>query len=744
MDVLLPDGTTIKDVPEGTTKAELTAKLQRNGMAVPAEWLATDKPVSVKAGESMSGVPRQLGLTARYALEGPAQLAQIATEPLRLLTDKVAGAVRGTSLSDLVVGKPQSKPLSAVASQFADWLGLPSPQGADERVVGEASRLLAGAGVMGAAAGAPVSLGRLGTFTSPVANSAAAGMFRDNLGAQAAGAAGAGLAGGSVREAGGGPLAQAGAALLGGVAGPTAMNIAGGAARSVGNAGRRLLDEIAPRLTPTQTQQVDQQIALTLRQQGIDWSLIPERIKQPMRNEVAQAMSTGGTLNADAVRRLLDFTRTGTTPTRGMLTQDPVQITREQNLAKTGANSTDIGLQRLPNLQNSNDSRLLSLLDDAGARGAPDNFAAGDRGVSALEGWIGGRKQVINDLYSRARDSQGRSVALDGAGFAQQANEQLQQQLAGKLPTQVERAMNDIATGKTPLTVEYAEQLKTMIGRLQRTTTDGGERYSLGIVRRALDDAAPRSPQVNPGNLPAVPGSVPTSDATMGAEAVQAFNRARQANRGLMQRVEQSPALEAVYNSMQSGQRLDPDRFVQQFITGQGASVADVRALARATAVDPQAGQALRQNIVAHLKSAATNGTEDVTKFSPASYNKALSNIGERKLSALGFSAEEIATLQSVGRASTLMKAQPTGAAVNNSNTGALLLGRAMSVLDSVAGKLPLGLDTTIQGVLRGVQQGQAMSVPRALLEAPQSPGLLSRAGMPAVYGGLLAGQPVD
>lgn len=47
MDVRLPDGTIIKNVPDGTTKADLVAKLQRNGMAVPAEWLSatpTPKP----------------------------------------------------------------------------------------------------------------------------------------------------------------------------------------------------------------------------------------------------------------------------------------------------------------------------------------------------------------------------------------------------------------------------------------------------------------------------------------------------------------------------------------------------------------------------------------------------------------------------------------------------------------------------------------------------------------------------
>lgn len=44
MDVQLPDGTVIKDVPDGTTKAQLVEKLQRNGMQVPADWV--EKPRS--------------------------------------------------------------------------------------------------------------------------------------------------------------------------------------------------------------------------------------------------------------------------------------------------------------------------------------------------------------------------------------------------------------------------------------------------------------------------------------------------------------------------------------------------------------------------------------------------------------------------------------------------------------------------------------------------------------------------
>lgn len=110
MNVRLPDGTIIQNVPDGTTKADLAAKLQNNGMAVPSEWLQAApqaKPVH-DAGESLnrglSDIPRQLGLTARYALEGPAQAAQLVTEP-------IAGLMRMGALKRAHLGKsPRALP----------------------------------------------------------------------------------------------------------------------------------------------------------------------------------------------------------------------------------------------------------------------------------------------------------------------------------------------------------------------------------------------------------------------------------------------------------------------------------------------------------------------------------------------------------------------------------------------------------------------------------------------------------
>ncbi len=680
------------------------------------------KPATVKAGETLKGIPRQVGLTARYGLEGPAQFAGMFTEPIRqLITDPALRAI---------TGKQGSSPsLSTMATQAADFAHLPSPEGANERVVGDAARLMAGAigaGSLGRLAQrAPGLLGDVGRF------------FAANPTQQVASAAGAGGAGGSVREAGGGPWEQAGAALLGGVGTPMALSAVMNAGRSVGSAAKRFADYVAP--GAIQPQNVDQQISLVLQRSGVDWSQVPERVRQSMRAEVSKALDTGGELDPAAVNRLLAFARTGTTPTRGMLSQDPVALTREKNLAKTGANSTDLGLQRLPRLENQNTQRLLDVLDETGARNAPDEFATGQAAIRALRGNLDASRGRIDSLYSAARDTQGRSAGLDGSAFTQRATQLLDEGLlGGALPKSVEEHLNRIAKGEVPFTVAYAEQLKTTIGKLQRATNDGQARMALGMVRQALDDTPLMpAPQVNPGNLPAVPGTVPPSPSIAGEESIHAFNRARQANRAFMNRVEQTPALRAVMDGV------EPDRFVRQFITGQGASVADVNQLRRAIGSDPQALEAVRGNIAAHLRSAATNATEDITKFSPASYNKALNALGDRKLSAF-FSPEEIATLRDVGRAGTYMTAQPAGTAVNNSNSGALLIGKGLELLDTIAGRLPFGVNDTIQGTLRGMQQGRALSTPSSLLVPKQGMPLRQRLAPAGIYSGLLATQPID
>lgn len=687
-----------------------------------AQASAPEDGWATQAGRMIMDVPRQVGLTARYGLEGSAQAAQMFTEPIRqMIVNPIAR----------MVGAPEAMPLGRVASTVADTVNLPAPQNANERVVGDAARLMAGSGnIMALSRKAAQSAGPL---LSSVFSQMGAAPVK-----QLAGAVGAGLAGGAVREAGGGAWAQAGAGLLGGLAGPLGASMVESGVNGVRNAVSRLL--------PAQTERVDLQIQGALQQAGVDWSAVPERIRQSVRTEAAQAMRTGDDLSPAALARLVDFKRVeGATPTRGMLTLDPVQITRERNLAKSGANSSDRGLQGLARVENENNTALIRTLNNAGADAAPDAFTTGERVMGSLQRGLDAEKANINNLYGQARDSAGRSFPLDGAAFTQKAGADLADNLlGGSLPRDIRRHLNEIAQGKVPFTVDYAEQLKTRLGALQRASSDGSVRKAISVVRSALDEApvlglgqqtgAAGARAVNPGNLPAIPGQPGVS---LGEDAIAAFNQARGANRAMMQRIEESPALKAIYEGDAT-----PDQFVQKFIVGPNATVKDVRAIKSAIDGDPEATNAAKGYLASWLKEKALSGKSDeVGAFSPANFGRALRSIGDRKLAAF-FDAQEIEQLKAVGRVGDYMKAQPVGSAVNNSNSGALLLGRGFDLLDKLGAKVPLlGIGPTVQGVVRGVQQQAAQNIGPALLQQVQQQprGLLSNMAPATMYGGLLS-----
>lgn len=721
MNVRLPDGTIIRNVPEGTTKAQLAEKLKANGMAVPAEWMGEAPQLSTveNVGGFLRDIPRQVGLTARYALEGLPAIAEPVTEPIRrIVVNPLMRAAGSEGVESLTQG----------GKRLADSIGLPEPRTATERVVGDASRTVASSAGM---AGAANKLAALTERAAPMA----ANVFWQMAarpGVQAVAAAGAGAAGGTVRETGGSPAEQFGAALLGGL-------VTGYGAAKTADMAERGVAAVRSMLTPKEQQirAADQAITLTLQRSGIDWNAVPVGVKNQLREEVAQALNTGQPLNEDALRRLVAFRRTGTTPTVGMLTQDEGLITREMNLAKTGANSMDQGLQRLPRIQNQNAAQLLRQIDNLGAANAPDAAGAGARQIGALSSRVREARGNIDSLYSQARDSQGRSVVLDGPAAAQAAIRRLQADNVGKLPPEVDDILNDLTSGKTPLTVEYQQQLvKNLYRKMQGAGDNGDLRYGLRIVREELDNAdVPPTATVNPGNLPAVPGTVPQSTQQAGQQAIDAYRRARAANRAYMQTLEANPALAKVDDALAALEGnpqlrsaediVGAGSFVQQFVTGKSATPGEVRSLLQQ--VGPQGAQALRQYVARVLRDAATNSTDDITKFSNDAYRRALRDIGDEKLAAL-FSREELDQLKAIGDAGKYMQAQPTGSAVNNSNSGALVLGRGLDLLDKVAGSIPLGGRDILKGYIQGAQQTQVLRPQNALVQlaAPKEQPLLA------------------
>lgn len=667
--------------PEGATEQQAFQLLQSQ-LGTPAAPAAPKPAPEKQFGEqlkyAMDEIPRQTGLAARYAIEGVGGTLNFMATPFRAASNLLTPSLKPT-LEDQVRGtRPPERFRPYDFAGVANSLGLPQPQNKMERVVGDATRMLAGAAVPIAAAG-NVAKNSAGV-TQGVATMMAARPAQQFVSAGAAGAAG-----GYTRETGGGQKEQFVASLAAGLAAPYAMGKAQQAATAL-------------RAAPASQMQIDIQVNNALQQSGIVISDLPASIQAGIRQDVAKALQTTGNLNPDAVRRLADYRLVGAMPSAAGLSLDPAIVTQQKNLAKLGINSKDAAAQQLGQMANQNNSRLITGINELGAGRAGTAYSGGQRIMGALEQRNELAKGLIGQKYDAARATGGRSADLDPYAFTQKANNLLDDALlGGKLPGDVRNLLNSAASGKMPLTVDVAEQFKTRIGDLQRSTMDMAERKALGLVRQALDDA------------PLLPGQ------QMGQQSIDAFNKARQINRAWMGIVDKTPALKAVRDGM------EPDKFVQQFITGGGgkANVADVKALYSSIKSNPDAMQAVKEQITGHLKAKALNGAADeVGALSQSAYNKALNQIGDDKLR-LFFTKSEVDQMKAIGRVASYEQFQPVGSAVNNSNTAGTLMA---NILDRIAGsnllsKIPFGnaLQQPAQNIVVGMQARKVLDVPNAL-----------------------------
>ena len=723
--VQAPDGGSYTvNAPDGATEQDAIAYVQKN----------LYKPASVQAGKGLNDIPRQLGLTARYGMEGLAGGAELFTEPLRYITDKLTPD-RSPSLGDVVKGKlqPKSTPLSVQATKFADYLGLPSPQGEDERTVATATKFLAGSAVplgiadkFGGAASDVLQFA--GKQAAPVFQSAtqkAAQFLAANPLQQLTSATGAGLAGGASKEAGGSELEQGGAALVGGVAGGLVPSIASGGTNFVKSL-------IGRGMTP---QDLDVKISSLLKQSGVDYSQVPERSRQALRAELATALQANKELDPQAVSRLLAFKEAGITPTRGMVSQNPVQITREMNLAKIGANSSDQGLSGLSLLQNQGNAKLIGNLNDLGANRG-DLARAGETVTGSILGRQAGLRGTEQSLWDAAKATPGYKQPI-GAGVLSEVNAALDSE--GLMPFMnptISKYIEAFQTGQ-PFTPQAYKNLQSMLSK--ETMKGGNEGAAASLAARIMRDA-----DLKPAGLVSNGNAIVTQGMAAGmrnadnaaTDAIDAVNAARRATRSAYSYEESSPLVRSV---LSEGRTSDPMRIAQSYIIGGTAREAEDIV----QQVGPQGVGEIKNALLSHLKDKAVNGASDETaKFSQSAFNKALNAIGERKLS-MFFTPEEIRSLQTNGRVAALMQSQPAGSAVNNSNSGALMLGRGGDFLAGIAGKIPFGKQAVIdpmQDFMVSLRQRQAQNLTPGLLREQPKQSLLQPYLLPAATaGGLLA-----
>ena len=624
------------------------------------------------APKTDNSISRQVGLTARAGLEGAGGLVSTLAEPIRL---PLSAALRAIGARDAPIPDAQE-----VARNVADTIGLPAPANATERVAGKAAAAMAaGAGAIGAAR-------RVGAaVTSPTLREVIR-QFIANPATQVASAGGAGAAGGYEREQGGGPGAQLMASILGGVGTGMALNTGG----KLLDAGKRWIDNL--RAPATAAPQVDVTIQQALGNQ-VQFGQLPQHVRNQVRADVEEALKIGN-LTPDAVRRLVDYRLAEATPSRAGLTLDPVDVTRQRNLAKLGANSRDPATQALSRLENDNAKTLARGVSDLGGGVVDDAYINAQKAVNALKAVDDARASATTELYRQARDSLGRAAPLDPAAATQAAGLALAEaQAGGSLPAAAQKILNDVATGKVPFNVDTKEQMVRILGQMAQGATRGDERTAVNIVRKALDDA----PLLETHGL--------------GPDALAAFKAARQSHAARMAAQERNPALAAVAEGM------EPDKFFQKFVVG--GEVKDLRNMRQELKSSPEAWQALRGQLVAYLKNKG-GVSEDAGTFNSASFKDALRTIGNEKLK-LFFNGDELDKLQAIARVARYEQVQPRGSAVNNSNTAASAYGLLESLANNQAvNRLTFGVPRSIAVHVRA---NQAQNVPQSIaLPAPSTP----------------------
>jgi hypothetical protein len=669
MDVRLPDGTIIKNVPDGITKAELVGKLKSGGMAVPAEWLGeATKPEPTDREKLLASTPMRLAKGGKDPIDGAAQLVQ------RMLPDSVVNAVNaaadkiggeGTFLGDVlgIKGMTKEQMTADIRNSNAEYEAARDATGQTgfdgARLLGNVAspvnvalgRVLPGVPV-GAKTGKLVAqgtkAGAVGAATQPV--------MSDNYAGEKALQIGAG-------------------AVAGGALTPVLTRAGESVARFV----RDRLSNGAVSKTP---EAIALEIKASLQRDDIDVSQIPRHVMDKLTQEVNQALSKGQELNAPALLRKMDFDRVGVKPMLGQLTRDPTQYTREMNLRGVQGVGEPIA-NRLSEQQ-----AVIASKFRQGTAGAKDRYEAGDALLETLKAKNAEMEGGVRAAYQAFKDSTGKDLPVQISAMRKGYGETLKE-FGETIPSAVRRRFEEIISGPKPAHSHGAKAPAQ--NPLQILDANGGVLSDLSAkpVPRTLsiEDAERLIKTINRHYNPAdraqaraldeLRGHVQSAIYSAGDEASEAGALAKVARETAKKRfdaIDSAPALKAAIDDAA------PDDFVKKYIIN--GKVREINKLAEL--VGPEGQKTMQQQLLKHLQNKAfgANAAGDGAG-QQASLNSELQSIGRNKLTAL-LGAEQADDLFALGRVMAYIQQQPAGSAVNNSNTGAMVA----SLLGKVGGKI--------------------------------------------------------
>jgi len=620
------------------------------------------EPVQQKGARTVpEQTVRGFGLTGRHIVEGLSETADAFGGGIsRRLLQRSPGLVYNPESElpgNLSMGYPNEgnfqQTFREAATEGLDASGMPSPETPNEEMVATGVRTMAGSlPFMGA--------GALMKYAQGPVTKGVGSVLASQPGLQATSAASAGMASEKAKQEGFDTTGQIIAALTFGMAPSAAKGI---------------LTQAAKTLTPMPAE-VNAKLA------QYDLRGVPLSVVENLRKRVQAALDGGDAIDETQLGRLVAYAKAGAKPTRASISQDPVDITRQKNLAGMGANTSNPDLQLLARVENDNAKVLIAGLDDI-AKGTQLDLKKASSAVigtvTARDSWL---NKFKNSLYKKAEETHGRQIILDRDGFAQDVYAGLKEnRRLAFLPKKVKSIIDDV---ETPFTVDEMDTLETIISTEIRTARQAGK----GNVVMALKTAQKALRDIKPSE-------------ELGAESIKAFRNARAFNFKLSQWREKSPAIKAIVDGV------EPDKFMEDFVIG-GTSKASDKSVTRLMVElkkDPEVAAVVKNQVAAWIKDQAQNKNPDeAAKISYSALRNALRKIGDNKLKTL-FGKEDFAKLKNIERVLMLEQNQPIGAAVNNSKTAATGLGQFTEWVETITNYLPYGR-SLIQPITRSISQG--------------------------------------
>lgn len=402
-------------------------------------------------------------------------------------------------------------------------------------------------------------------------------------------------------------------------------------------------------------------------------------------NEATKNLSKSKQMDAAAAVRKSLLDDNGIKGTRAQISRNPQEWAAERELAKQDGNPLNsVHINNNEQIA----SKWQSLADETGASPTDTNTRMSSTFQTLKQG-DEAAKANVSGLYDNARASAGNDVPLDHMRFINNASQELEAQGLG---TFLKGDIRGIFKGMFDdpnyrLTLGKSEEINKVLNARLKTTTDGNERYALGLVKDHLAKEVDETMNALGGGA--------------GKQANEAWVGAKGAHASRMQAIESNPVLKAAIDNKA------PDNAFKKYVLN-----ADERDLVRlvddlkSTPEGKQNLSDLQGETIEHFLSSATQANNGA--FSPAQLNKAINSFGDNRMKAL-FSPQQIARINDIKQVSDILMQQPLGAHVNHSNTSSALINALVGVAGGL-GRMPLGLGHIANVATGGVAGAVNMS----------------------------------